>query len=66
MPNLFSRLFRPKPRILIFSCTACDNEFAQHRSKCKFVPGMGGDRFYCKCPWCGVECKTRTKEETQR
>ena len=27
---------------------------------------MGGDRFYCKCPVCGAECKTRTKEETQR
>lgn len=57
--------FRPKPRILIFSCPACDNEFAQHRSKCKFVPGLGGDRFYCKCPVCGAECKG-TKEETQR
>lgn len=57
--------FRPQPRILIFSCPACDNEFAQHRSKCKFVPGMGGDRFYCKCPVCGAECKG-TKEETQR
>lgn len=57
--------FRPKPRILIFSCHVCGNEFAQHRIKCRFVPGMGGDRFYCKCPACGAECKG-TKEETQR
>jgi len=63
MPNLFSRLFRPKPRILIFSCTACDNEFAQHRINCKFVPGLGGDRFYCKCPVCGEKCWTHDRSE---
>ena len=54
--------FRPKPRILIFSCTACDNEFAQHRINCKFVPGLGGDRFYCECPVCGEKCWTKERK----
>ena len=29
----------------------------------EFVPGMGGDRFYCKCPVCGEKCWTHDRSE---
>ena len=55
MFNPFRRLLRPKPRVLIFTCPTCGNSFANHRKHCRYVPGLGGDRYYCKCPvWGGV------------
>lgn len=63
MFNPFRRLLRPKPRVLIFTCPTCGNSFANHRKHCRYIPGLGGDRYYCKCPVCGVECKVGAKEE---
>ena len=66
MFNLCRRITCHKPGVLIFTCPTCGNIFAQHRSKCRFVPQLGGDRFYCKCTKCEKECSVRARAKNAR